>query len=245
MMYLPSNLLLPYPKIATVVWCLLSLLFMSLQTKANEDVIHIYTHGESSVAFKNADGSITGPGIDRLTCVMKKLGRNFDLSIAPLSRAQNIVNGSKPAIWLPSNFEGDPERLSHLAGPAGVIEVNWHMLKDNKLDPKSDKFRETAKVTTFAGSRMAYWLKNNNYNYITGSADPNRLVYMLMSKEVDAILSVQLGESASQSVKMLIKENVKHIQHDTFETAFYFSKGFNTIQPDFIHTFRTALQSCI
>jgi hypothetical protein len=244
-MYLSSSLPLPFPKIAAIAWCLLSLLFLSLQAKANEEIIHIYTHGESSVAFKNADGSITGPGIDRLTCVMQKLGKKFDLSIAPLSRAQNIVNGSKLAIWLPSNYEGDPERLSRLAGPAGAIEFSWHMLKDNNLDPKSDKFRETATVTTFSGSKMVEWLKNNNYNYVAGSADPNRLVYMLMSKEVDAVLSVKLGESTSQSVKMLIKENIKHIQHDIFESAFYFSKGLNATHPDFIHKFRSTLQSCL
>ncbi|UTW56042.1 hypothetical protein [Kordiimonas sp. SCSIO 12610] len=231
-----------------VITCLVAgaigLLIPSSFAYGDEDVLRVYTHGETSVGYKNADGTITGEAVDKLSCAMGKLNQDYHLSIAPLSRARSITDSDKPSIWFPSSFEGDRARLEHLAGPAGNLVFNWHMRKDSDLDPKSEDFHKNATVTTFSGSRMIGWLKENNYNYIVGSADPNRLVYMLLSKQVDAILSVQLGESASPSVKKQIKEGIKHITHSEFQTAFHFSDGMLKSRPEFVKQFREALQTC-
>ena len=228
---------------ATIILLLIS---HSLTAKADDtaDIIRVYTHGETKLAFKNPDGSITGEAIDILTCVMDKLDRKYTLSLAPLSRAASILKNSNSAIWFPSKFEGKPERLAQLAGPAGSVTFKWHMNKDSQLDPNSPDFHKRAKITTFSGSRMIGWLKENGYNYVSGSADPNRLVYMLVSHEVDAILSVQLGESASASVKKQIEDNIKSIPQHTDSTAFHFSADLIKNQPDFIEKFRLEMKTC-
>jgi hypothetical protein len=225
---------------------LAALAYLSKETIADDsNPIPVYTHGETAIAFQNPDGKITGIAIDRLTCTMGKLNQNFSLAIAPLSRARNIIQGSKPAIWLPAKFEGPDDLMAQMAGPAGALEVSWHMRKDNPLDPNSAQFQKEAKITTFSGSQLATWLKENNYNHMVGSADPNRLVYMLMSKEVDAVLSVELKNSVTKSIKKTLRDKIKHIPHKTIETAFRFSKGLIENQPAFVNRFRNTLQSCL
>ena len=208
------------------------------------EVIQVYTHGETTAAFKNPDGSITGEAIDILTCVMDKIGRSFEVSIAPISRAGNITQGAKPTIWFPAKYHTDPEKMTNLAGPASSVSFVWHVNKNSNFDLKSPEFRKQARVTTFSGSLMADLLQENGYNYVVGSADTKRLVYMLLTGEVDAVLSVPLDQSATASVRQLINNNIETMPHHTDFTAFRFSDGLVKNEPDFINRFRAELPSC-
>jgi hypothetical protein len=208
-------------------------------------VITLFTHGETLLMKHNTSGKITGPALDLFRCAAKETGRDFKIALAPLSRAKEILTDLKYAVWFPSAFRGNAERLARSVGSAGDLEIFWYQLESDYRDPASLAFKNQARVTTFKGSALAASLRRDGYNFIEGSADSKRLVAMLLTGKVDGLLAVDFKGRLSAETSQKLSNAAKMTKHSNVPTAFQFSQAFAREDPAFITQFRTAFHACL
>ena len=208
------------------------------------DIITLFTHGETVLMNNTASGKFEGPAMTLFTCAMDKMGRPFRIIQAPLSRARTILNEFDDAVWFPSAFRGDTERLSRTAGPAGALGIYWYMLKSNAQDPESNAFKASAKVTAFKGSALVDRLHKDGYNFTEGSADKNRLVYLLLSKQIDALLAVDFRKQLTNDTRLKLASNIKMTLRESIPVSFQIAKPFAKKDPSFVEKMRAAIKGC-
>ena len=206
--------------------------------------ITLFTHGDTVLALREDDGSLNGYSISLFRCAFKILGRDFAIERAPLSRAASILTSVENAVWFPSAFAGDEDRLARSVGPAGQLRIFWYLLKHSKLDPTSESFRKTARVTAYKGSALERRLRAENYVFQTGSADRNRLVAMVLSGQVDALLAVDFRGRLSKETLMVMDDNIKISLFEKLPVAFQISHALHQNEPDFADKFRSATNIC-
>lgn len=167
--------------------------------------ISIYTHGDTQFARFDNSGNVTGDAQKWLSCAAAKLGFTYDFKFAPLSRANSLRQTSDHMMWFPSS--GAQERIR--VGPVGTMDIIWYQMKTDDTDVTSQAFMQNAKVTAYAGSSFETMLQERGYKFVKGSADHNRLIYMLLSGSVDALLSVDFRFKLSADVREKMEEQVR------------------------------------
>lgn len=216
---------------------------LSLQN-AKPDHITIYTHGDTLFAQLKPDGTITGPTPPLLDCAMAKMNMTYNFSIAPLSRANSIVATAENAIWFPSAHRGDEERMKQLVGPVFDASIFWYQLKTNTQDPNSEDFRTSGVVTAYQGSNFEKTLIEQGYNLVQGSADHNRLIYMVMSGEVDALQAIDFRAVLKPETRKLVKDRMRITLHRKIPLSFHVSAHTIENAPTFLQQFRNAINAC-
>jgi len=207
--------------------------------------IKLFTHGDTPLILSNSEGVLVGPALDLFQCSMNKLNRPFKVLKAPLSRARRIVANVDHALWFPSAFRGNPERMAHLVGPAGILYVYWYTSNKIGLDPNSDDFKRVATVTTYKGSAMAQQLEDEGYQLVEGSADRSRLVSMLLSGEVHAFAAVDFRNRLTKDMNEKLMQNAVITIKNEIPAAYHVSNVFSKTEPTFIPKFRNALKACL
>jgi len=218
---------------------------LATDSTKQKHAITLFTHGDTVLFNKTPDGSIAGPSIDLFTCAIEKTGHTYSIEIAPLSRARTIIDEIDHAIWFPSAFQGNTDRLSRSIGPAGALEMFWHQLHSDHQDPESNAFKQAKKVTTYKGSAMEAVLRSQGYNVVEGSADRNRLIVMVLSGQVDALLSIDFRDRLSEEVRKKVDSNIHMTLRSSLPVAFQVTKPFAKSDPGFVTRFRTAFTHCI
>lgn len=211
---------------------------------ATKQPVTIFTHGDTILLKEQKDGSLTGPALDLFRCASNKVNYPFIIETAPLSRAGTILSDLDRAVWFPSSYGGNEDRLARSLGPAGHLAINWYLLKDNPKDPRHDSFRQLATVTTYKGSAMEAQLKNEGYAFIEGSADRNRLIYMVLSGQVDALVAIDFRGMLSADTRRKVQDNIRTIPKDSVPVAFQVSIPFHKNDPSFTKSMKKAFDNC-
>lgn len=208
------------------------------------DQITVFTHGDSRFAQLNEDGSITGSAPDVMACAMPRLGIKYQFSVLPLSRATYVVNTLENAMWFPSSHMGNADRMQRTVGPIDDVTVLWYQLNTNSMDPNSDAFRDTARVTAYTGSALENDLRDGGYTILPGSADHNRLIYMLMSGEIDGLLAIDFRDVLKPETRRLVEKRLRVTLRRKIPISFQASVSLAKEHPDFITKFREAALEC-
>jgi len=207
--------------------------------------IRLFTHGDTPLLLPDVNGELHGPALDLFRCAMEGMERPFSATRAPLSRAGHIISDLNNAIWFPSAYRGDEERMARSIGPAGSLDVYWYKNKTNALDPNGSAFKQSATVTTYKGSAMARQLRDEGYNFIEGSADRNRLVSMLLSGQVDAFAAVDFRDRLSPEIHQKLSDNAVISIKNRIPSAFRISDKLFESEPSFTPNFRAAFDACL
>lgn len=229
-------------------WLCLGLLAAATAANASQitkpEKLTVFTHGDTIHAQFEPDGSITGIATTLLDCAAEKTGVPYRYRRAPLSRASSIVESSPDTVWFPSAHRGDASRMSRMIGPVTDVKFIWYQLKTNTANPNSEAFKANAKVTAYHGSALAETLRTEGYNMMPGSADHNRLIYMVMAGEVDALLAIDFRAVLKPETRRLVEERMQMTMRSSVPISFLASKPLLASYPAFFNELKTALMSC-
>lgn len=202
--------------------------------------ISIYTHGDTQFARFDSSGNVTGEAQEWLNCAASKLGFTYDFKFAPLSRANSLRQSADHMMWFPSS--GTQERIR--VGPVGTMDIIWYQMKTDDTDVTSQAFMQNAKVTAYAGSSFETMLQNQGYKFIKGSADHNRLIYMLLSGSVDALLSVDFRFKLSADVREKMEEQVRTTVYRHVPVFFNLSEHMANDHPELTKALQSHNMDC-
>lgn len=206
--------------------------------------IRLYTHGDTYPAQWSEEGGISGIAIKVATCAFEQLGQPVVFELAPLSRATELMATQDNALWYPSVLTGDEERMARLVGPVSHVELMWYYLKTAKYKPGQDDFREHAKVTAYTGSRTEVMLESQGYTLVPGSADHMRLVHLVASGTVDAVLAVDFRWKLPDATRALVAKHMDTALYRSFPVAYQISRPLAERRPEFIKEFQHAVDDC-
>jgi polar amino acid transport system substrate-binding protein len=206
--------------------------------------IRLYTHGDTYPAQWSEEGGISGVAIKVAVCAFKRLDRTVTFELAPLSRATELMDTQDNALWYPSILAGDEERMARLVGPVSRVELMWYYLRNAKLKPGANDFREHAKVTAYTGSRTEVMLKGEGYTLVPGSADHMRLVHLVASGSVDAVLAVDFRWKLPDATRALVAKHMDTALYKSFPVAYQVSRSLAAREPAFIGEFQQAVDGC-
>lgn len=171
--------------------------------------IHFFTHGDTRFAQFDENRNVTGKIADLLACASGPTGLTFEFEFAPLSRATSMLNTQDHMMWFPSGPNDNPEQQRRMVGPLGVVDILWYQRKSDAMDVTSDAFMQQAKVSAYKGSIFEDILRRDGYNFVEGSADHNRIMYTLLTGEVDAVLAVDFRFKLPDETQQMMASRVQ------------------------------------
>lgn len=204
----------------------------------------IFTHGDTKLAQFDKDGNALGGATDVLRCAGERANVKYKLVYAPLSRAGGIINTMQHAVWFPSGMSDDPERRARMIGPVGVVDFVWYQRKNNARDTFSEDFKNNALVTAYKGSAFEGKLRREGYRWTEGSADHNRLMSMVLSEQVDALLAVDFTFKLDNRMKRVLDESIEMTLYDSIPVYFQVSQFIVDNQPALLERLRSAVATC-
>ena len=202
--------------------------------------ISIYTHGDTQFARFDENGNVTGAAQDWLSCAASELGFTYDFKFAPLSRATSLRQATDHMMWFPSSGADQVFRV----GPVGALDILWYQLKTDDTEVSSPEFKQNAKVTSYTGSSFETMLQERGYQFVKGSADHNRLIYLLLSGTVDALLAVDFRFKLPSDVRDKIDEQVKTTVHRHIPVYFNLSKYMVEEHPELTKSLQSHDMKC-
>lgn len=236
--------------ITTCAWLILSAAQVTAAqheiTEPHADPMHlqVYTHGDTQFARFGDDGVVRGRAQDVLSCAADHANFTFNFDFAPLSRATAMLHNHEHMLWFPSGPSDDPERQRRMMGPLGQIDILWYQHKSHLVPVTSDTFMQQARVTAYKGSVFEDQLRRGRYNFIEGSADHNRLVYMLLSGNVDALLAVDFRFTLPEETRRLMEAHVQTTVERRVPVFITLSRHLANEHPAFSAHLRQTLEAC-
>ncbi len=206
--------------------------------------IHFFTHGDTRFAQFDKDRNVTGKIADLLACAAGPLGINFEFQFAPLSRATKMLNTNDHMVWFPSGPNDSPEQQRRMVGPLGTVDILWYQLKSADLDVTSDEFMQKARVSAYKGSIFEDILRREGYNFVEGSADHNRIMYTLLTGEVDAVLAVDFRFKLPGETKQMMRNRVKTTLRSQVPVFLTLSRHLADEHPDLARDLMRELNVC-
>lgn len=208
------------------------------------DGVTIFMHGDTKHARFNEDGSVSGVLADIMTCATKGVETPFRFQHAPLSRAAAIIETFDNAIWFPTGTDVSEDRKPRVIGPIASEGILWYHRADATVDPNSPEFRKSARVTAYQGSRFADQLKAEGYNFIPGSADHQRLVYMLVSGQVDALLAVDFRSVLPSQTRTILETRLRTTSAGEIPLGMEASASMVEKQPELLKALQANVLAC-
>lgn len=209
-----------------------------------DNVIRVFTHGESVGALPSKDGSLKGKHVNVLTCAMAKVGRKFTLNIASIPRSYMLEQEGKMDVWFPSLKDVDIDFVQYVAVGLGYSVTSWFTRESDNLDVTNAAFKLDAKVASFPESRNERWLASEGYNLVTGSDSAERLVLKLLTGEVDGILVPEIKSELSKNLIELMDSKLQKTHFSRRPFGFEFNADFHKSNHGLLEKFRVAAAAC-
>lgn len=208
------------------------------------DGVTIFMHGDTKHAKFNEGGSVSGVLVDIMDCATKDITTPFRYRHAPLSRAGTIIDTFDNAIWFPTGTDVSEDRKPRIVGPIASEGILWYHRADDMTDPNSAEFKKNARVTAYQGSRFADQLKTEGYTFIPGSADHQRLVYMLVSGQVDALLAVDFRSVLPSQTRSILETRLRTTPAGEIPLGMEASVSMVQNKPELLRTLQANVLAC-
>lgn len=225
------------------LFVILSLFSVTIKAEDKAPLV-FFTHGDTKLAELQPNGTIKGAAYEIFTCAMEHLSQPFTVSIAPLSRANDIAAVHPNSVWYPSSMTNHKNRIARMVGPVHEEATYFFLKKNNPLQSSQPDFKEKARVTAYKGSALEKILLEERYIYVEGSANPQRLIYMLLSDKVDALLTVDMRNVLSPETQALIGKSIRIEPFKKIAAGFQVAKKLHERKPNFTSRFQAAVNSC-
>lgn len=216
------------------------------ETESAANLLHlqVFTHRDTFFAQFPEEKAAKGIVPDLIGCAADAMGFTYEFVIAPLSRSQNIIAEKKHALWFPARHRGDKERMKRLIGPIGQLKSYWYQLKSNLLDPRSEEFKVRSQVTAYSKSSFENELREQGYNWVEGSADYKRLIYMLMSGQVDALSAADFHLSVDPDTWGVFEKRTRRTAVESVPISLQVSRYMRINEPQFVERLNNRIHAC-
>jgi polar amino acid transport system substrate-binding protein len=200
-----------------------------------------YPPGEKEMVI--ADETFKGVAVDRVRCVLKKMGTPLEVQVVPWRRAQLLVKrGNADGFFAASQNESRDEFAVKTMSIADQ-QWNWYLLKKNSLSPRDQSFKEKASVGGFVGANMLKWMQEQNYKVTAIPNDTEGLLKILLARRVDAVMANNYVMQALLQ-NYGVEDQVKIYLNVDKPLFVYFSKEFIKSRPMFIEKFNNLIPEC-
>ena len=206
--------------------------------------IQLFTHGDTHLARFDEDRNVSGKIADLLECAQQPLNLNFEFGFAPLSRATTMLDTQEHMIWFPSGPNDNPEQQRRMVGPLGTVDILWYQLRTAELEVGTDEFIKQATVTAYNGSIFENILRQEGHNFVQGSADHNRIMYALLTGEVDAVLAVDFRFRLNSETQRMMDSRVKTTLRSQVPVYLTLSRHLADAHPDLSNDLMRELNVC-
>lgn len=206
--------------------------------------INFFTHGDTQFAQFDEDKNVTGKIADMLACASGPLDVEFNFQFAPLSRATTMLNTQDHMLWFPSGPNDNPGQQRRMVGPLGTVDILWYQLKNAEMDVTSGEFMQQARVSAYKGSIFEDILQRDGYNFVPGSTDHNRIMYTLLTGEIDAVLAVDFRFKLPGETQQMMKNRVKTTLRSQVPVFLTLSRHLADEHPELARDLMRELNSC-
>lgn len=223
---------------------IMSLPIIGVEEKINGKII-ITTQEWKPYNYKKENGKVGGIATEIIEKVLDEMKVEYQITIYPWARAQMMVkNGDADAFYAASV---NSERDSYATMSNVVIPQNWYWYldKESKLDPTKPDFKEKANVAALFGSNMLKYLEDNKYKIIGTPNNMDKLVKIIDSKRVDAVLVNDLVIIEYFKSNQINADNYKKVLCQKNPLGIYFSKEFLDENPWFLDKFNSILKKYV
>ncbi|MFC3051762.1 hypothetical protein [Kordiimonas pumila] len=204
--------------------------------------VRLYVHGESDEAKQQPDGSFTGPVVDVFKCSMAALHMSYSINAVTMNRKEWVEEAGGLDLWFPLFDDGAPGKKEKLV-PLGEIIIYWFIRPEITLDPITDDFKKTVKVTAFPKSAPEGYLKDNGYRYVLSTDDENHMMLWLLEGRIDAILAPDFIHLLKPGARA-IAESLRRTVYARYKTGFEVTPAYQAKNPAFKAAFSKAVEGC-
>jgi polar amino acid transport system substrate-binding protein len=206
--------------------------------------IRIATHDQAPYGTYQADKSFDGIAVKVMSCVLKRMDRQFSIEVYPWERAQLMAERGTVDGFFPATIK--PERLVW-AEPSVVIAEQkwiWYLPKNSTLDPTSAEFKKTAKVGAHFGSNRLKKLEAEKYNVVLNPQTDRALLEAFLLGRAEAILVGDLAIAQAMKELKVNPNDFRMVLAQDSPLHAYFGKKFLQSEPDFLKRFNSHVSAC-
>lgn len=170
------------------------------------------------------NNEIVGIGPDIIKRVFSNTNIPYKITmIEDYSKAVHAIKLKLSDGMFLASQNAERDAIATFTQPLIINKWSWFMLKDSKVDFKSNTFKLQSKIGTLKGTNTYKWLKTNGYNIIASPIDASYLVTMLKLHRIDAaflaeaVFEHQIDEQELSLFKKVIEVEKKfglYISHD-------------------------------
>ena len=204
--------------------------------------INVYTHGNTSTAQINGDGTVSGKLNQLLHCASSHLGFEYEIKFAPMSRGWQLIETAEHVAWFPAALTDNTKEIT--TGPLANLDIVWYQLKTSGLDVNSPTFKQNARVSAYKGSVFETSLLEQGYDFVPGNSDHNRMIYMLLTGTVDALLALDFRSKLNEQTQQIMDTHIKITTQKKVPVYLALSRHMVSGHPEFVEIFKSQIMSC-
>jgi polar amino acid transport system substrate-binding protein len=206
--------------------------------------IRLATHDQAPYGTFQKDQTFDGIAVRVISCVLKRMNRQFVVEVYPWIRAQYMAEHFEVDGFFPATLK--KERLEWSESTEIIAEQKWvwYLPVDSTLDPLSSEFKSVAKVGAHFGSNRLAMLEDQKYIVVAHPATDEQLLLMLTLGRMDAMLAGNLSVAEAMREHKIDPKRFRRVLERDAPLYAYFGKKFLKSEPNFINQFNKQIPAC-
>jgi polar amino acid transport system substrate-binding protein len=206
--------------------------------------VRIATHDQPPYGTYQADKSFDGVAVKVISCVLKRMDRQFSIEVYPWERAQLLAEKGVVDGFFPATIK--TERLVWAEASVVIAEQKWiwYLPKNSTLDPASAEFKKSAKVGAHFGSNRLKKLEAEKYNVVLNPQSDLALLEAFLLGRAEAILGGDLAIAQAMKELKVEPNDFRMVLAQDSPLHAYFGKKFLQSEPDFLKRFNSHVSVC-
>lgn len=188
-------------------------------------------------------GVMQGVALERVKCVLGKMGQPYQLTMTSWSDAQLRVHSGGQHGFFVATQTDERDEYATLSAPIAEQKLMWYF--GAGVEPKIDELSKlNLKFSAKFGSNKWFWLKRNGYNVVKQPRDAKVLLKLLKQREIDIALEDDLVFQNELAQAELPKDLFHSQLLETKPMGVYFSNRFLTKYSGFLTAFNAVVSKC-
>jgi ABC-type amino acid transport substrate-binding protein len=191
------------------------------------------------------NNQISGIGIDLANKVFNQAGISVNYRILPnYAKALHEIENNRGDALLLASQNDQRDIIAQFTKPLMINRWCWYLLKDSKLNPHNEDFKEKAVVSSHFQANTHKWLIENDYS-VEPAMQIDKLPEMLMRSRVDAVFIAELVfEEAMKRDNLDLSQFNKYIEVER-PFGIYISKTYLAKYPEVLNKVNQAIDKKI
>lgn len=188
-------------------------------------------------------GQMQGIALEKVKCVLGKMGQPYQLTMTTWSDAQLRVHSGAQHGFFVATQTAERDDYATLSAPVAHQKLMWYF--GPGVEPKIDELSKVnLKFSAKFGSNKWFWLKRNGFNVVKQPRDAKVLLKLLKQREIDIVLEDELVFDGELKEAGLPIDFFQSQIHETKPMGVYFSNRFLNKYSGFLAAFNAAVSIC-